>query len=65
MEEQIEFDAEVFELFAEELPREADLAVGIPQCVITPPQCVIYCYPPEEPCLPPFTWDCMPQCVIA
>ena len=55
---------EVFELYAEELPREADL--GLPQCIIVPPQCVIACYPPDTGIctVPPIDWGCMPQCVI-
>ena len=45
-----------FELYAEALPEEADLQGITLQCIIVPPQCVIFCYPPEPPTLP--------QCVI-
>ena len=56
MREPLELDDD-FELYAEALPEEADLKCLIPQCIIAPPQCVIFCYPPETPPLP--------QCVIA
>jgi hypothetical protein len=47
--------SEAFDLFAEELPAEVDLA--LPQCVITSPQCVIA----TQICA---DWSCLPQCAI-